>query len=240
MQVRYIANIAFFFLMIIEAVSEFEEKQDSRMGLSHFPTMEQLLQMRENPRVYSWFCRHFMLCVVGTKNWMNNCRQFPMHVFVTVSDEAFALTQLENSYERWMDMYKNSTMKTSEIKAKFTNSGKSEKGDGRSKRFCGWTMEGLTFYNQQYDEIGRNRQEFPDFDQRQLEDLVKHYEGMKEKVVVAEQESPLVEPRHDMPWNPVTPPVAQPDGGQRIESEEDDDEGRWSVDEDEEEETQFD
>ena len=58
-----------------------------------------------------------------------------MHVFVTVSDEAFALTQLENSYDRWMDMYKNDTKATSSVHAKFTNSGKSAKGDGRTKVF---------------------------------------------------------------------------------------------------------
>ena len=130
-------------------------------------------------------------------------------------------------------MIDKETTKTSAIKAKFTNSGKSEKGDGRSKRFSGWSNAGLTIYNVRYDAIGVNRQQNPNFDRQQLQHLVKQYGEMKDKAAVAEQEAPPVQLRHDMPSNPVAPPI-YPDRSQPMDSS-DDDVVTSDVDEDDDE-----
>ena len=106
-------------------------------------------------------------------------------------------------------MIDKETRKTSAIKAKFTNSGKSEKGDGHSKRFSGWLDEGLTIYNIRYDAIGVNQQQYPGFDQDQLELLVKQYGELKDKAKDTAHEASPVQPRHDMPWNLVAPPISQ-------------------------------
>ena len=213
----------------------YDDDQEGRLGLTRFPTMDDLLQMRRDPTVYGWFCRHFMLCVVGSKKWLDNCHHDPMHVFVTVSDEAFALTQMQNSYDTWMDMYKRQEETTSDVRPKFTHGGKSKKGDGRSRRFSGWSDAGLTYYNVRYDAIGRNRQQYPDFDNDQMAIFVTEYGGVKKRASDAIRDAPPpVQPRHDMPWNPVLPPVAheqRPPGPVfALESESDDD------DDDEEEE----
>ena len=72
----------FVVVVILERIQAFEDDADSRMGLSHFPTMEDLLKMRQKRKVYRWFCRHFILCMVGATIWMDNCRQYPMHVLL--------------------------------------------------------------------------------------------------------------------------------------------------------------
>ena len=120
-------------------------------------------------------------------------------------------------------MYKNDTKATSSVRAKFTNNGKSAKGDGRTKRFSGWSKEGLTIYNLRYDAIGVNRQQYPKFDQKLLELLVKQYGELKDKAEDTAHDSSPVQPRHDMPWNPVAPPIYQDNFPPLENAEEDDD-----------------
>jgi hypothetical protein len=49
------------------------------------------------------WCTHFFLTVTGTYNFKRNASTTRLSNFVTVSDEAFALTVLENFYDHWID-----------------------------------------------------------------------------------------------------------------------------------------
>jgi hypothetical protein len=54
------------------------------------------------------WCTHFFPTVTGTYNLKKNASTTHLSNFVTVSDEAFALTVLENFYDRWIDEEKKS------------------------------------------------------------------------------------------------------------------------------------
>ena len=117
------------------------------------------------------------------------------------SDEAFALLLIENSYERWIDMWENNNKKTSDVPAKYTNAGVSNK-DGRTRKYCGWSRPGVTRFNELNLAVGRSRQAFPTFDK----DLLTawqlrgkpHNGSNKENKDTSE---PVVAPATDFPWD---------------------------------------
>jgi hypothetical protein len=120
------------------------------------PTPAEIKEGRQNQRVYSWFCNSFLPAVVGTKHWADNHRTLEIREFVTTSDEAFAWVVYENNFERWKDMHRTGNAKTSARAARWTNAGRSQK-DGRSKKFCGWSQDGIDAYNANYIAVGEDR-----------------------------------------------------------------------------------
>ena len=53
---------------------------------------------------------------------------------------------LENNEDRWTDEWEKGITKDSDVPAKWTNSGR-VKGDGKTRKFCGWAKEGIERFN---------------------------------------------------------------------------------------------
>ena len=61
---------------------------------------------RDNKKVYTWFCKHFMEAVVGTVKWNKNKANLPLRKFAPPSDEAFAMIVYQNNYNKWYHQFK--------------------------------------------------------------------------------------------------------------------------------------
>ena len=48
----------------------------------------------------------FLQCVVGRRRWKKGVDSIEVKVIATVTDKAFGLLLLENSWEKWVDMAK--------------------------------------------------------------------------------------------------------------------------------------
>jgi hypothetical protein len=125
---------------------------------TRFPSLNDFLEMSQKESSYQLFCSHFLRPIVGTTKWKHNFLRKRMTLYVTISDEAFALLTLENNYDRWIDMWRNDNLKTSEVEAKWTNAGQSL-SNGQSKRFNGWKQDGYTRYNELYDLVEADRED---------------------------------------------------------------------------------
>ena len=129
--------------------------------------IKRLKDLRQRPKLYGMFCCHFLKCVIGENQWKTNYLKKPLSDYVTVSDEAFAFLVVENSLDRWTDMWVKNNKKTSSVPALYTNAGVSAK-DGRTKRYCGWSAEGIARFNLINDAVRKNRLQFPDFEKELL------------------------------------------------------------------------
>jgi len=104
------------------------------------------------------FVDHFLSIVVGRRHYLKVSHLQKVSEYATKSDEALALLLLENSFDRWSDMAKKQIQKNSEIPPKFTNGGLSNGSSGRSKKFGGWSVEGLDRYDVLYKLVAKNRE----------------------------------------------------------------------------------
>ena len=84
---------------------------------------------------YEDFIEYFLSVVVGRRQYDKVKHTDFVSQYASKSDEALALLLLENSFDRWNDMYKNTTTKKSEVPPKFTNGGVSKGSEGQSKKY---------------------------------------------------------------------------------------------------------
>jgi len=127
----------------------------------------------------SWGCMKLdihTLCCVATSSRQLWVRVFGSSTlskkisdFVTVSDEAFTLLTIENNYDRWMSKF-NKEEDKHEVRAKWTNSGKSAAGVGKSRKFDGWAKEGYKRFNELHHLVKLDREKWS---RRQFEELLK-------------------------------------------------------------------
>ena len=98
--------------------------------------------------VYEMFCDKVLSHVIGRDIWKRRCHMHTLTDIATVSDEAFALFLLENSWE----VYVAVATKDEDIPApKY-----SVQGPG-TKMYKGWTDEGIARFNQLFDDVKANR-----------------------------------------------------------------------------------
>ena len=126
-----------------------------------------MLSLRKNGRNeinqnYVFFCEKFLRCVVGIKIFRNSCKKYPLSTYVSLSDEAFALLLLENSELRWnseIELKKNGKEITEEslLPTKYTGAGKSKQQKGFTRKFKGWTFDGIARYNSLRELIRADR-----------------------------------------------------------------------------------
>jgi hypothetical protein len=64
-----------------------------------------------NDEMFRLYCESLLSCVVGKTWWNNNADKKTVSEMASVSDEAFALLLLENSYEMWKGMGEDLTYK---------------------------------------------------------------------------------------------------------------------------------
>jgi hypothetical protein len=106
------------------------------------PAMEDVLAMRLNTNgAYSIFCENVVSQVVGKTSWKSKGHSVLMSNIATVSDEAFAVILLENSYELWKDMAGHGDDYVSKVETRYTKNG------AGTKKYQGWVDEGLRRFN---------------------------------------------------------------------------------------------
>ena len=138
-------------------------------GIDDLPTVRSMLSLRKNNKNeinqnYVVFCEKFLRCIVGIKIFRSSCKKHKLSTYVSLSDEAFALLLLENSEHRWnseIELKKNGNEVVEEflLPTKYTGAGKSKQQKGFTKKFKGWTFEGIAKYNHLRDLIRKDRNE---------------------------------------------------------------------------------
>lgn len=104
---------------------------------------------------YFFFLEYILECVAGKKEWKKDKYSCRVSKAVTVSDEAFALLLLNNSWEVFQE-YANNENQGQEgarinAKPKFTAK------RGGSRRFEGWSRAGIAEYNNLCQRIVADR-----------------------------------------------------------------------------------
>jgi len=61
------------------------------------PTLEQILQKRENEECFFVFCDHFLSRIVGITAWKEGCTKTKVSELASVTDEAFAYLLIEKN-----------------------------------------------------------------------------------------------------------------------------------------------
>ena len=120
------------------------------------PKINDWLTMRDDKDgLYTTLMTIFTPCVVGVADYKRQVGSMFLSSFVTVGDEAFVLLTLENSEERWMELYKTGETKN-KMANKYTDGGISRKS-GRGRSLSGWSNAGLNRFNELYMKVKRDR-----------------------------------------------------------------------------------
>ena len=110
--------------------------------------------MKKSTHIFSFY-EHILECVAGKKEWKKDKYSCKVSKAVSVSDKAFALLLLSNSWEVFKEHAAQSNMGNSgskvNVKPKFTGK------RGGSRRFEGWTQEGIAEYNSLCQSIVADR-----------------------------------------------------------------------------------
>ena len=87
----------------------------------------------------------------------NHMPKTPSQLF-TISTEALTLWQLENSRERWMDMQERKVNKEPIMETKVETLYTVAGNKGGTKKFGGWTAQGLHRFNYLFDLVVKDRE----------------------------------------------------------------------------------
>ena len=124
--------------------------------------MEKIFVLRagndnESLMCYFEFIEYFVSAVVGKIRYKENRCVKVMSEFVTTADEALAILIFENNFDTWKDMAKNTITKNSEVARKYTNGGSSKGDTASSRRYQGWSSEGINRFNELFDLVKKDR-----------------------------------------------------------------------------------
>ena len=131
---------------------------------------------RTHPEAYTVFFERFVPCAIKKTEWERRIARAGTGTELTddslasISDEAFALVLLENSFDRWFDIYTSNegvVMQQRGVKQRrfesdvptlYTRGGikydKYKSKDGEKK---GWSDEGITRFNQLFEMVKHDR-----------------------------------------------------------------------------------
>lgn len=130
--------------------------------------------VREDPGVAFVFFEYFLPGVVGRKKYKNVVAFKIVSKIATISDEAFAILLLENSWNKWEDELAKRTKDPSKLTPTKWTSSKTQ-----GKRYCGWHKEGILRFNELCNAVKNDR--IKDM-QKPLAERVEHqYLKMKNK-----------------------------------------------------------
>jgi hypothetical protein len=111
--------------------------------------LDQVLEMRDDTEgAYSLFCDCVLSHVIGRDVWKKHSHTHKLPTIATVSDEAFAIFLLENSWEVWVAMAAKEGV--------IPERNYSVRGPG-TKKLQGWTEEGIERFNKLFDMVLKNR-----------------------------------------------------------------------------------
>ena len=119
---------------------------DSYDIVKDMPTHEDFMYLRGTPARYTNFLDRFVRQVVGARKFDKWAVGLRISAFVKISDEAFAMLVYENQEDRWKQMLKDKTTKST-IAAKWTDGGKPKGDTGRSRKAKGWDNSGILRFN---------------------------------------------------------------------------------------------
>jgi len=157
-----------FSLRTVPSISQFP----CRLNLVHtdllekknLPSLDEIMLKRQKEDTFLVFADTFLSRVVGMAFWRKHCAKLPISEMATISDEAFTLLLLENYWDQWstknLDEYKSEVTideTTNQKKKRKATWGKFTSGAWGSRRFGGWSKEGLVRFNQLYSQVEQDR-----------------------------------------------------------------------------------
>ena len=103
-------------------------------------------QLRSNAEAYEHFCDEFLPCIVGKTQWSKEIYDKEISKIASVTDEAWALLLLENSWDLWNQIAKHEISgeplpKEDCKKTKWTL------GAISAGKYEGWGQESIPKYN---------------------------------------------------------------------------------------------
>jgi hypothetical protein len=160
--------------------------------------MDDFLAGRRYVKTYTVFFDTFMPCATKKSTWIAQIakagitKQDKNRVrLCTVSDEAFALLLLENSFDRWLDLHtqvrklpkqhRGSKDKgfQSKIPPRYTSGGIKYETTDPKQSYKGWSDRGRRRFNELFDHVKQDRQDHPSFETNWLESRIEKQEGNK-------------------------------------------------------------
>ena len=153
-------------------------------------TKEDMLNIRSGgpDGAYGFVCRELLPCVVGAVRWRKCVRWKRISKFVPMTDEAFCLFCIENSYDHWVSafMYKMAKDEGKDVSNMQVEKPLYTVGVGRkARKYAGWRKKGRKRWNQICKEVLKSREENTEFD----EEFLKAYQAEKNKGKGSERES---------------------------------------------------
>ena len=122
------------------------------------PKLEEILCLRRDPKVFYVFCDNFLSWVCGRNLWKKRWTVETVSQIATVSDEAFALLLLENSWKKWTAEGRNeedgedeNSVDTEGNQTRWTKNGRS------AVMYKGWSREGIERFNELYSIVMEDR-----------------------------------------------------------------------------------
>jgi hypothetical protein len=154
-------------------------------------SMEEFLEGRENEEAYTEFYERFLPCATMKMSWdrrivvATSARSIgkDQQSLCTSSDEAYALLLLENSYDRWLDIFARSPpggtrqrrgesgrIFESDTPTLYTRGGIKYEKTKLPDEGKGWTGKGIRRYNELFQQVKQDRASNPDFERNWLEE----------------------------------------------------------------------
>jgi hypothetical protein len=134
----------------------------------------------DRKNAYFYFVEHILECVAGKKEWKKDKYSCKISAAVSISDEAFALLLLSNSWEVFFEYALGNCeagqKDEQKVKPKYTGK------RGGSRRFEGWTRDGIAAYNRLCMQIVEDRRStMGDLFEIEFLDYMREKRGMKRK-----------------------------------------------------------
>ena len=158
-----------------------EWKHDCQLGNAESYSLKAILEGRSNP-AYTVVYQRFLPCVVGKLLWHGRLRTATNdNELSTVSDEAFVLLCLENSWERWEDIYKTKGADVfrrrgsdrrdfiSTVPTKYTAGGVIYPDKKKRSSPRGWNEQGIQRYNSLHKQVKADRVQVPFYGKKWIE-----------------------------------------------------------------------
>jgi hypothetical protein len=164
-----------------------------------------LRQGRRNAKMYKVFFDNFLPCVIKKSVFDHQVDVATNdRTLCTVSDEAFALLLLENSFDRWQDIYrlqkgvvtpKRGQKRQSDVPTRYTKGGIVYDKTVKNKDPKGWSAEGILRYNELYAMVKENRKTNRSFTTNWL---VKKKENQLDAVQTRKRKRPQQQARNEL------------------------------------------
>jgi hypothetical protein len=117
-------------------------------------------------QMYVYFCDKFLKCIVGNQKFKrqtsNGCR---ISDIATATNEALGLPLLENSEHKWTMEFERKENGTNQEErerealgnTKYTSAGRNINKKGYTKRYMGWTQNGIDRFNAILEVVKKDR-----------------------------------------------------------------------------------